>query len=117
MFSLDIVLNDLFLVVNDVKFESYADNNTFYGSRDSIDSVTTSLQISALRLFQWISDNQMKGNSNSCHFLTSTNETHQILVSKSLTGSCSCGKLRNKTDSKLTFDDDIKQICKRLTKR
>ena len=41
MFSLGIFLSDLFLVVNDVKFESYTDNNTFYGSRDSIDSVTT----------------------------------------------------------------------------
>ena len=42
---------------------------------DSIDSVIASLQISAKKLLQWFSDNQMKGNSGKCHFITSTSET------------------------------------------
>ena len=42
---------------------------------DSIDSVIASLQISAKKLLQWFSDNQMKGNSDKCHFITSTSET------------------------------------------
>ena len=60
----------------------------------------------------------MKGNSNRCHFITSTNETHQILDSNSSIESCSFEKLLgNKTDSKLTFDDHVKDICKRQTKK
>ena len=108
----------MFLLVKDVNFANYADNNTFYDFGESIDSFTTSLQISAKRLFQWISDNQMKGNSDRCHFITNTNETHQILDSNSSIGSYSCGNLLgDKTESKPTFDDDIKDTCKRQTKK
>ena len=61
------------LVVNDINIASYADDNTIYDSRDSIDSVITSVQISFKKLFQWISADQMQGNSDKCHFITSTN--------------------------------------------
>ena len=36
----------MFLVINDVKFMRYADDNTIYDSGDTIDKVIKSLQIS-----------------------------------------------------------------------
>ena len=45
-----IFLIDLFLVINDVNFARYIDDNTIYDFGASIDSVTTSLQVSAKRL-------------------------------------------------------------------
>ena len=47
-----IFLSDFFLVINDVNFARYAGDNIIYDSGDGIDSVTTSLKISAKRLFQ-----------------------------------------------------------------
>ena len=48
----------------------------------------------------------MKGNTEECHFITSTNKTHQNFVRNSSSEISSCEKLlRVKTDSKLTFDE------------
>ena len=55
----NIFLSDLFLVINDTDFSSYADDNTIYDSGSSIDAVISSLQVSAEKLFQWFSNNQM----------------------------------------------------------
>ena len=46
----------------------------------------------------------MKGNSDKCHCITSTKDTHQILVGNSSIGNSSWEKLLGvKIDSKLTF--------------
>ena len=48
----NIFLSDLSLVINDVDFSSYADDNTIYDSGNSIDEVISSLQESAEKLFE-----------------------------------------------------------------
>ena len=53
----NIFLSDLFLVLKDIDFASYTDDNTFYDIGDSINGVTASLQDSSEKLFQWFSDN------------------------------------------------------------
>ena len=55
-----ISLSNMFLVISDTDFSSYADDNTLYGSGNSIDQVVSSLKESAEILFQWFSHNQMK---------------------------------------------------------
>ena len=60
-------MSDLFLVVNDVNFSSYADDNTIYQSGRNVDDIMNYLQLSAEKLFRWLSDNQMKGNTDKCH--------------------------------------------------
>ena len=85
----NIFLSDLFLVINDVNFTSNA------------------------RLFQWFPDNRMKikGKSDKCDFISSTNVAHQILVGNSSIACSSCNKLLGvKTDSKLTFDHHVKDM-------
>ena len=56
----NIFLSDLFLIVQNVDFASYADDNTIYNSSENIDDVILSLQESSKQLFKWFSDNQMK---------------------------------------------------------
>lgn len=66
----------MLLVINDLNFSNYADDSTIYDLGDSIDSVITSLQISAKTLlvaFKW-----PNANSDKCHFITSTSETLDI---------------------------------------
>ena len=48
----NIFLSDLFLVVKDTDFASYADDNTIYDIGDSINDVIASLQDSSEKLFQ-----------------------------------------------------------------
>ena len=73
-----IFLSDLFLVISDTDFSSYADDNTIYDSGNSIGEVISSLQESAEKLFQWFSHNQMKGNTDKCHATVSTDEPIKI---------------------------------------
>ena len=68
----NIFVSDLFPVISDTDFSSYADDNTVYNSGNSIDKIISSLQESAEKLFQWSSHNQMKGNTDKCHLTVST---------------------------------------------
>ena len=59
----------------------------------------------------------MKGNTDTCHFITSTVETHPVSVGNSSIESRSSKKLLAiKIDSKLSFDDHVKYICKTTNK-
>ena len=76
----NIFLSDLFLVVQNVDFASYADDNTIYDAGDNIDEVIFSLQESSKKLFKWFADNQMKANEDKCHLIVSTNELTEIQI-------------------------------------
>ena len=67
-----IFLSGLLLVINDTNFCSYADDNTTYDSLNSIGDVISSLKESAEKLFQWLSQNQMKENTGKCHLIVSS---------------------------------------------
>ena len=114
----NLFLSDLFLGISDTDFSSYVDDNTIYYSGYSIDEVISSLQESAEKLFQWFSHNQMKGNTNKCHLIVSTDEPIEIRVGESLIKSSTCKKLFGvKTDNKLNFDTHVKGLCKKANNK
>ena len=80
-------------MISNTDFSSYADDNTLYDSDNSIDEVISSLQESAEKLFQWFSHNQVKGNTDKCHLIVSTDEPIEIRVGESL--------IKNSTSEKL----------------
>ena len=80
----NIFLSELFYVINDTDFSSYADGNTIYDSGNNINEVISSLEESAEKLFQWFSHYQMKGNTDKCHLTVSTDEPIEIRVGESL---------------------------------
>ena len=53
-------LSGFFLIIDDIHFSSYADDNTIYCAGNSIDDVILARPDSAQNVFQWFSDNQMK---------------------------------------------------------
>ena len=53
---------DLFSVLSDVEFVSYADDNTPYVVTNKIRKVIKSLENTSVELLEWFSDNQMKFN-------------------------------------------------------
>ena len=99
-------LRDLFRIVKDVNIASYADDNALYDSiiitimwvtkcfiiiSIACNIIIThilwlilSIQNSSKKLFQWFSDNPMKGNAGKCHLLMSTNESVDFQLGGSL---------------------------------
>ena len=67
-------LFDLFFIMGETEFASYADDNTPYVVGDNIEDVIIKLQNASPTLFQWFYDNQMKANPNKCHFICSTDD-------------------------------------------
>ena len=114
----NIFLNDLFLIVKDVKFASYADDNTIYYSGNIIEDVINGLQHSANELFNWFADNQMKGNTDKCHLITSTKDAPNIQVGQSFIETSNCEKLLGiNIDCKLTFDAHINTLCRKANNK
>ena len=114
----NIFLSDLFLVVQNVDFASYAGDNTIYNSSENIDDVILSLQESSKQLFKWFSDNQMKSNSDKCHLIVSKNDTTEIQIGDSVIKSSSTEKLLGvNIDCKLNFDSHVKHLCNKANKK
>ena len=98
-------------MVKDTDFASYADDNTIYDIGDSINDVLLHCKI---HLFQWFSDNQLKGNTDKCHLIVSSDNPTEIQVGESVVKNTTCVKLlRIKIDSKLTFDEHVSGLCKK----
>ena len=109
----NIFLCDLFLIVENTDIVSFADDNTPYTKRNSIEEVIQKLKNAAKTLFQWFSDNQIKANPDNCHFLCSSNRLISLTIENQ-------NKIKNskfekllgiKLDSKLNFNSHIREIC------
>ena len=108
----NIFVSDLFSVLNDVEFASYADFNTPYVVKNNIRSVIKSLKKTRVELFEWFSDKQMKANPEKCHFRTSESKDLLINVENNQITNSKCEKfLGIKIDHKLTFSAHINEIC------
>ena len=111
-------LSDLFLVVKDVNFASYADVDTIYRSGRNVDDIINNLQLSAEKLFRWFSDNQMKGNTDKCHLIMSISNTPELKVGDSLIKTSTCKKLLDvKIDYKLMFDNHVANFCEKANNK
>ena len=71
---------DLFFIVDEIGFASYADDNTPLVSGDRLDNVLESLEKTSSKLFDWFSNNQMKANPDKCHLLTSATASIAIKI-------------------------------------
>ena len=76
----NIFLCDLFLIINNIDFASYGDDNTPYTTDESAVKVIYKLEIEAKSLFTWFSDNQMKANPDKCHLLISSTSQSKLKI-------------------------------------
>ena len=110
--------SDLFLVVKDVNFTGYADDNTIYQSGKIIDDIINRLEVSAEKIFKWFSDIQMKGNTDKFHLIMSTENAPELQIGDLLIKTRSSEKLLGvKIDYKLTFDEHVKSLCKKANNK
>ena len=114
----NIFLIDLFFIIEDTNIASYVDDNTPYVSAGNIDRVIKSLEEASETLFKWFSDNLMKINTDRCHLLVSTNNTVKIKTRNfDITNSKSEKLIGVKFDHKLSFDDPILEIWKKVSRK
>ena len=112
---LNIFLSDLLLIVKDINFTSYADDNTLYESCDTIKEVILSLQSSSKQLFQWLSNNQIKGDTEMCHLIMTTDQSDNFQLGGSLIEGSDCEKMLGvKIDYKLNFDEHVKTFISEI---
>ena len=110
----NIFLCDLFFIMDDISFASYADDSTPYTVGNDMEDVIFKLQNSAKILFQWFKDNQTKSNPDKCHFVCSTNDTVNLIIDNQIIDNSICEKLLGlKSDYELRFNAQIDDICKK----
>ena len=114
----NIFLCDMFLILDDVDFASYADDNTPYVTGESVDQVTYRLENSAKTLFQWFRDNEMKSNASKCHFLLSKKETSFIEAEGNQIKNSQSEKLLGVTfEANLSFNLHLDIMCKKASQK
>ena len=109
----NIFLYDLFFIMNDVEFASYADDNTPFFVGDDLNDVILKLQNASKTLFKWFNDNQMKANPDKCHLFRTASVKTSIMIENKTNSSCE-KPLGLFFDSKLTFQS---HICKTSVKK
>ena len=92
-----------------------ADDTIPYVTGDNLESAIRQLEQAAkLLLFQWFSDNEMKGNEDNCHVLIGTKEKVYVNIGTTKITNSTCKKLLGiKIDSNLNFENHIGSICKK----
>ena len=105
---------DLFFIVNEIDFASYADDNTPFVSGDRLDDALVSLENASLKFFDWFSNNQMKANPDKCHLLTSSTDSIAIKIKDIEILNSESEKLLGVTIyNKLNFNNHIQKILKK----
>ena len=98
---------------------SYADDTTPYTSNKDMESVINKLEADSVILINWINNNYMKANPNKFHILLSeTDNTLSVNVDKYKIFNKGSEKLLGITiDSKLSFDEHVRLLCKKATQK
>ena len=110
LFNIDIC--DLFFIIKDCDIANYADDNTTYLSRKNVEEVLNGLENVSSNLFQWFTENELKGNATKCHLLINSGENLHVNIGTSQIKNSDCERLLGiDIDCKLSFQNHIYQIC------
>ena len=114
----NIFLAVLFFIHSDTDIASFADDNTPYLSAKIVEAVIESLERDSVSLFRWFENNLLKGKADICHFLVSTSQEVSLNVNNFKIKNSDCEKLLGvKFDSKLRFDQQITDLCRRASRK
>ena len=76
----NIFMRDLFIILEEIDFASYADDNTPFVPKATSENVVSSLESCSANLFEWFSNNQMKASPEKCHLLMNVNRPATIKI-------------------------------------
>ena len=114
----NIFLCDLFLMVENTDFASYADDNTPYTTGENINEVISKLEKETSSLFNWFSVNQMKANPDKCHLLLNRDCKQELIIGDISIENSKYEKLLGiEIDSKLNFNMHVVNLCKKASRK
>ena len=106
LFNSDIY--DLFFIIEDCDIE----DNTPYLSGKNVEEVLNGLENVSSNLFQWFTENELKGNASKCHLLIRSGENVHVNIGTSQIKNIDCERLLGiDIDCKLSFENHVNQIC------
>ena len=89
-----------------------------YSCATDIPSVALELQVSATKLFLWFKNNHLKANPGKSHILLSSKKPEIVSVDGISIAASSHEKLLGVTiDSELKFENHIREICLKVSKK
>ena len=110
----NIFLNDMFYFINETKIANYADDNTTYLTKDSIDELLQVLQIETSEVLKWFRINEMKPNDDKCHLLVAKNSNVSVIFgNETIEASTSVELLGIKIDNNLDLNEHVSNLCKK----
>ena len=114
----NIYISDLFLISNNIKIGSCADDNPPYCSYKSFGDGITCLERIADDFFDWLNNNGMKANAHKCHLLLSTKEKLKANISNYTIINSDKEKLLGVTiDNHLKCESHIKNFCSKASQK
>ena len=114
----NIFLCDLFLIINNIDFANYADDNTPYTTDESAEKVIDKSEIETKNFAKCFSDNQMKANSDKCHLLISSTSQNELKIGNATIKISTCEKLLGmKDDKKLRLNTHVEDLSKKSSRK
>ena len=108
----------MFLSEYSSEFSNFADNTTPYEFSKNYDQVINKLEDTIEKVFNWFQCNNFKANASKCHFFLSPYKPITIKTKRSAIESSNSEKLLGVTiDSKLSFDDRITILCRKISQK
>ena len=110
---------NMFFEQKDVNFAAYAANNTRYFCDKNLEVPLIKLQLCALKLFEWFSNNYMKIDSDKCHLILSSNDKNKkIELNGEVIDNTQVKKLLCvHIDFKLKFHAHNRTLCKKVGRK
>ena len=109
----NIFLCDMFLSCKDVDFARYADDNTPYWIRKTLEEVISQLEKTSISIFERFQNNAMKANPDECHLLLSKSGNFEANICENRISNTKLEKVIGVTfDNQLNFNHHISNICK-----
>ena len=114
----NIFLCDIFFIMNETDFASYADDNMPYRTANTIDEVIHSLEHDSMMFSQWFSDNQVKANISKCHLLVNKKNKVTIRIGGMEIKNSEYEMLLGiKVDTKLNFNEHLNDIISKASRK
>ena len=113
----NIYLNDIFFFINETSLTNYADDNTPYAINSNVDTLISTLENDTKTLIEWFNDNYFKMNSDKCHLLVTNHgdNLHALIGNETIMSSESVKLLGIHIDNKLTFNEHVQKLCKKVS--
>ena len=113
-----IFIADLFFIVDDIDYASYADDTTPYACRKNIIEAIEFLEPRLSNIFKWFEHNGLVANSSKSHFLVGPFVNINLRIADSIIQSSSSEELLGITiDSDLSFSDHISSLCAKANQK